>query len=404
MAETLQIFSQNCQGLGNVQKRRSLFKHLRSKKYNIICLQDVHLQNEMEKYIKAEWGYNIFMSSFSRNSRGVMVLMNNNFEHKVERVKIDPNGNFVILDLNIEGKNITLVNLYGPNEDKPQFYNNLKQKYQEFSNEYVIICGDWNLVLDPDIDTNNYLHINNPRARLEVLKLLNEDNFIDVWRVMHDNEKGFTWSRKNPVRKQARLDFFLVNENCFPYVYETSIISGFRTDHSSILLKVRLHDNERGRGYWKFNNSLLKDKKYIQLVKETINEVKETYVHNENSQNHNNINVSDENIIFEINDQLFLETLLLIIRGNTIKFSSIKKRKSQEEEKKLENEIKLIEEEINSNFLTTTEERLQELEQKKNNLTEIRNDKIDGVMLRSRSRYEELGEKPTKYFFSIRKS
>ena len=122
-----------------------------------------------------------------------------------------------------------------------------------------------------------------------------------------------TWSRRNPVRKQARLDFFLVNENIFPYVHDTNIIPGFRTDHSSILLKLKLYDNERGRGYWKLNNSLLKDRKYIQIVKETINEVKSTYI------NHNqDTNVSDENIIFDINDQLFLETLLLIIRGKTI--------------------------------------------------------------------------------------
>ena len=169
---------------------------------------------------------------------------------------------------------------------------------------------------------------------------------------MHENDKGYAWSRRNPVRKQARLDFFLVNENIFPYVHDTSIIPGFRTDHSSILLKLKLYDNERGRGYWKLNNSLLKDRKYIQIVKETINEVKSTYI------NHNqDTNVSDENIIFDINDQLFLETLLLIIRGKTIQYSSFKKKKSQEEENKLESEIKVIEDEINNNLINMSEER-----------------------------------------------
>ena len=213
---------------------------------------------------------------------------------------------------------------------------------------------------------------------------------------MHENDKGYTWSRRNPVRKQARLDFFLVNENIFPYVHDTSIIPGFRTDHSSILLKLKLYDNERGRGYWKLNNSLLKDRKYVQIVKETINEVKLTYI------NHNqDTNVSDENIIFDINDQLFLETLLLIIRGKTIQYSLFKKKKSQEEENKLESEIKVIEDEIYNNLINMSEERLQEYERKKNTLNEIRNEKTEGIMLRSRSRYEELGEKPTKYFLQL---
>ena len=57
-------------------------------------------------------------------------------------MKTDKNGNFIILELNIERKNITLVNLYGPNEDKPEFYENNKQKLADFENEEVIMCGD----------------------------------------------------------------------------------------------------------------------------------------------------------------------------------------------------------------------------------------------------------------------
>ena len=63
------------------------------------------------------------------------------------------------MELTILTKKITLVSIYGPNEDKPNFYKNLKQKIQDFGNENVIICGDWNLVLNPDVDTENYLHI-----------------------------------------------------------------------------------------------------------------------------------------------------------------------------------------------------------------------------------------------------
>ena len=43
-----------------------------------------------------------------------MILLNNNFEHKVEKVNSDPNGNYLILDLKIDDKNFILINLYGP--------------------------------------------------------------------------------------------------------------------------------------------------------------------------------------------------------------------------------------------------------------------------------------------------
>ena len=42
-----------------MQKRRDLFQHIRSKKYNIACLQDVHIDKNLFTFVKSEWGYNV---------------------------------------------------------------------------------------------------------------------------------------------------------------------------------------------------------------------------------------------------------------------------------------------------------------------------------------------------------
>ena len=49
-----------------------------------------------------------------------------------------------------------------------------------YHNDLIIYYGDWNLVINADTDTVNYLHLNNPTARQRVLKLSDEDNFIDA--------------------------------------------------------------------------------------------------------------------------------------------------------------------------------------------------------------------------------
>ena len=72
-----------------------------------------------------------------------------------------------------------------------------------------------------------------------------------------------------------------------------------------------------------------------------------------------------------------------------------------EEEKKLEDDIKGIENDINNNFQNIDVEKLESLSQKKSRLIEIRKQKIEGVMLRSRCRYQDLGEKPSKYFLNL---
>ena len=43
------------------------------------------------------------------------------------------------------------------------------------------------------------------------------------------------------------------------------------------------------------------------------------------------------------------------------------------------------------------------MQEKQEALSEIRTMKIDGIMLRSRCRYEALGEKPTTYFLNLEK-
>ena len=88
MAEELTIFSQNCRGsLSVATKRRYLFQYVRSRKFNIVCLQDTHVNPKLDSFIKAEWGFDAYFSSYTTNSRGVMILINNNFVQKVNRVK-----------------------------------------------------------------------------------------------------------------------------------------------------------------------------------------------------------------------------------------------------------------------------------------------------------------------------
>ena len=399
--ELVSIFSQNCRGLKNVQKRRDLFQYIRTRRYNIACLQDVHIDRDMLSYVESEWGYRLVLSAKESitASRGFMILINNNFPCDIGRTLIDPNGNFIIMELKMSDKTLTLASIYGPNDDRPQFYKILRKNIIDFNNDNVVICGDWNLVLDPEIDTENYRHINNPNARQEVLKFIDEDQYIDIFRFIND-DKGLTWRRLNPEKKQARLDFFLISEENFQYCYDCKVLPGYRTDHSGIILKLKLSQNEKGRSYWKFNNSLLRNTDYINLVKKSIGEVLETYkVRGNHTNNYQNKN--DEK--YTINDQLLLEMILVAIRGETIKYSSRRKKESVKQETQLEEDIQKLEHDISENLENTNSDKITSLNEKKKQLYEIRKHKLEGVMLRSRCRYEDLGEKPTSYFLNLEK-
>lgn len=254
------ISSLNCQGLGNNQKRRDVFHYLRKKKYSIYCLQDTHFEKQKESYIESEWGYTCVFSSHSSNARGVAVLFNNNFEFKINNVESDINGNFIIVSFTSMEKELLLVSVYGPNKDDPAFYDDLTQRIKRYKNNNVIVVGDFNIALEQEIDCFNYKHANNPKAKKALEEMMLELVLTDVWREGNPDCKRYTWRRPSPFQ-QSRLDYFLMSDYLFWYFEDADIIPGYRTDHSLITLKLKFGKDVKQNTFWKFNTSLLKDKK-----------------------------------------------------------------------------------------------------------------------------------------------
>lgn len=285
---------------------------------------------ELEESVRNEWGQEAIFCAYQSNARGVAVLFNNNFEFVIKKVKKDVDKNYMLIQLDTQGKVITLLNLYGPNKDSPQFYRNLSETIDDFGNHgdgMLIACGDWNVALNPDIDTKHYLHVNNPHSRQSILQLIVDHNLLDIWRLNNPDKRGFTWKPSNNINtKQSRLDYFLISENLHNFTLKSDIITGYRTDHSAIRLNLKFLESKPGRGYWKCNNSLLQDQQYVQTIKDTIRKTIEQYALLVYNREHI-MDVPATEIQFMINDQLFLETLLMEIRGKSISYSSWKKKK-----------------------------------------------------------------------------
>ena len=392
MSELVTIVSMNAQGLGDKGKRKDVINLFKSKKYSIVMLQDTHFTEAEEIYIRAQWGYESFFSSHNSQSRGVATFINNNFEFKINDILSDNEGNLLILNCNIGDKNITLINIYGPNRDNPTFYEQLQNKMTKYENSLFILGGDFNLILDPQLDCYNYININNPNARNKLLNCMIDNNLIDCWRENNLEAKEYTWFRRNPIKK-ARLDYFLISETLFTDIDSTKILPGYRTDHSMILIAIQFGKFKKGVSYWKFNNSLLKDLTFVTQIKETIKDVKSQYCINNLE---GEINIDDiplEQLIFNINDQLFFETLLLAIRGKAIAYSSHKKKLESKKEDALISEIEKLEKATDINYNL--------LDLKKEELLEIRKKKMDGVFIRSKAKWIHEGEKPTNYFCNL---
>ena len=385
------VGSVNCRGLANKVKRLDIFS-ICKKRYDIAVLVDTHCCLENENKWLQEWGYTGKFSSYSNRSRGVAVLFKNSFEFKINNEIIDNNSNFIVLDITVQDYRLTLVALYGPNEDCPEFFHSLESKICLFENSSVIVVGDWNVVQNYSLDTLNYQTENNPRAQVKIHEMMNNLDLLDIWRIQNPSVKRYSW--RGPNKKQGRLDYFCISSDLEPFVVTSDIGISYRSDHSPVRIDLKFINQIRGKGTWKFNNSLLKDIDFIKKVKHDITEVISEYECDPNE------DLENLDKAYKIDNQLLWETIKMKIRGTAISCSSFKKK----EKDKMENMLFGKLEKLNDLFaLNNSDEIRLDIEKVETELKILREDKINGIIIRAKAKWQVEGEKNTRFFCNLEK-
>ena len=98
-----------------------------------------------------------------------------------------------------------------------------------------------------------------------------------------------------------------------------------------------MNEFHRGKGVCRLNCQCLKDLTYLNLIRKAINEEKNKYaipVYNLNTLE----NIGNELIQLTIPDDLFLEMLLLRIRGESIRYATQAKQTLKNEIENIENQ------------------------------------------------------------------
>ena len=155
-----------------------------------------------------------------------------------------------MLDISINNMIFRLFNVYAPNTDSPTFFHELDTLILEGAQDYTLICGDLNLTLNTNMDACNYKHVNNPQSRRVLINTMNTGDLMDFFRAIHPKTKRYTWWRQNPI-KQARLDYFIGSRTLLDLITKCNISAGYRSDHSSIELILKLSEFKRSKGIWK---------------------------------------------------------------------------------------------------------------------------------------------------------
>ena len=377
------IGSINCNGLGNRLKRESVINWIDNKLEDIIVLQETHSTIDTESQWNRAWRGKIYFNHGSSNSTGTCILVKNGATHvKICNHVIVVPGRVHYLEFDIENVSYCLVNIYAPNSDDLSMFERVfSDILGRNRNDFLIMCGDWNTVLDNNLDKlgGSSTHSNSKTQRF-LNDIINSHGICDVFRVTRPSEKLYTHFNKK-CKTATRLDFFLIDDNLVNFPTCTTDIShGFMSDHSYISLNIQGSSIVPGRGYWKLNNSHLEDNDFVNSVSDII--------HDTSSRSFDSYRGLWDTIKFQIKDL-------------AIRYGSKKKREKGQKKDSLLKEIEKLKKDNDLMKKDNLRNRLFEAETQ---LNEIISSEIRGSMTRSRAQWVEQGERSTKYFFGLEKS
>ena len=296
----------------------------------------------------------------------------------ISNVYRDLEGRVIIFDIIENDVKISIAVIYAPNQDNPEFFRDIRDILKTRS-EHKVIVGDFNLTLDVDLDREN-TYCNNENARKSVEDMMEEFSLSDVWRIQHGDKREFSWrKKKSRPLKASRIDFSLVSAGIDQKVELTQYLTSVFTDHRAFYMCIITQPFERGTGYWKLNNTLLRNKEFI----ETINgEIARTLL--------------STVLTPPIQRWEFLKER---IRKSSIRFS----RMQGSQDKLILSQLSEKVDDYESR-MPLTEEDDEILENTKAELEEKMLERIKGIMFRSKVKWYEEGERNSKYFFSLEKS
>ena len=380
------IVSLNVRGINNRVKRLGIFDWAKKKNFDIVMLQECYSREDNTSQWEDEWGRKCIFSLGTKYSKGTMLMFKNGLDLELVNQWVDSDGRYIIVKTVIQGEPFTLINIYAPNTmtEKQIFFNKVKRLLEtlDINNNNIIVGGDWNTIQDGSLDKKGGRLLNCQTVTKSYQELLDQLNLIDIWRIRNPTVSKYTCRQKTPLI-QSRIDYFMISNNLQDYIVSTDIIPSIWSDHSAVVIDIKhLPECERGSGYWKYNSSLNTDIIYTN-----------TLCHKIVQWNSNYETLVDKRTVWEL--------MKYEIRKFTMSYCAQKKLSKKRLNTQMLQELQTLENEIS---IDHDENKMTRLCQVKAELLEQEREKIEGLILRSKVKWVEEGEKSTKYFFGLEKN
>ena len=388
IGQNIRICSINVWGLQDAVKRRKIYLWLQENGFDIIFMQETHCMKEDVDKFNRDWCGDMYHSvSQSRHGRGVAIALSKRFNCNDVKCNTDNEGRRVLLNMEHDGNELSLVNVYAPNnkKDRKMFFLRCLKWIKKYNNagSNIMLGGDMNCCIN-DNDRYPVTHLQD-QSRKSLKELVDGLDMIDCWNDDEDGIEKYTWCSPDQNIK-SRLDYVFIGKEC---VYQkhnielktviTSELGRRPTDHKAVHVTLVKEGRNRGPGYWKLNTEYLEQDQYVTGIHKVVE------------------NVLAEFECTNISRRIIWDILKLKVKEFSIRYCKLKACEKRCRIREVERRLKMLRNELSH---TVCEER-RILEEE---LDLLYTNKAKGAQVRSRAEWVEQGEKNNKFFLQLERS
>ena len=166
----------------------------------------------------------------------------------------------------IQEEDITIVNIYAPNIEAPQY---IRQTLADIKGEIdsnTIIVGDFNTPLTP-MDKSPKQKINKETQVLN--DTLDEMDLIGIFRTFHPNAEEYTFF-SSAHGTFSRIDHILDHKSNLSKFKKIVIVSSIFSDHNTMKLDINYKKKKkpvRNTNTWRLNSTFLNNQQVTEEIK-----------------------------------------------------------------------------------------------------------------------------------------
>ena len=192
----LRCVSHNINGINKPDKRDDIINKYIIDKLDIICLIHTRLPQSKQKQLENKYKrkYDIVLNS--NPQRGILLMITNTKDIQWKEVHRKDDGNLITIEFKFDNKTFITHFAYAPSTDdttRIEFFKHLEHKVNETNNDFFIITGDLNVILN-NKNKINYLTTPHLNTVNHVKNFIDKKGLTDISIHKNMHTPHITWT------------------------------------------------------------------------------------------------------------------------------------------------------------------------------------------------------------------